>query len=47
MNGGRAFWLQEALEDAPPELPLRGADRADVAIMGGGYVGLWTAIRIK
>jgi putative aminophosphonate oxidoreductase len=47
VDGGRAFWLQEALGDAPPEPPLRGADRADVAIMGGGYVGLWTAIRIK
>jgi hypothetical protein len=32
--------LQKALEDAPPEPPLRGADRADVAIMGGGYAGL-------
>jgi glycine/D-amino acid oxidase-like deaminating enzyme len=47
VDGGRAFWLQEALGDAPPEPPLRGADRADVAIVGGGYVGLWTAIRIK
>ena len=28
--------MQEALEDAPPELPLRGADRADVAITATG-----------
>ena len=47
VDGGRAFWLQEALGDAPPEPPLCGADWADVAIMGGGYVGLWTAIRSK
>ena len=31
----------------PPLPPLEGAARADVAIMGGGYAGLWTAIRIK
>ena len=41
----RSLWLQEALagEDAMP--PLEGAHRADVAIVGGGLVGLWTAIR--
>ena len=43
----RSFWLQEALGDAPDEPPLQGAARADVAIVGGGLVGLWTAIRIK
>ena len=43
----RSFWLQEALADAPDQPPLEGAARADVAIMGGGFVGLWTAIRIK
>ncbi|HEV2037772.1 MAG TPA: FAD-binding oxidoreductase [Candidatus Eremiobacteraceae bacterium] len=26
---------------------LHGRTRADVAIIGGGYVGLWTALRIK
>ena len=44
----RSLWLDEALapgEAAAP--PLEGAARADVAIMGGGYAGLWTAIRIK
>ena len=44
----RSLWLDEAL--SPGELaapPLEGAARADVAIMGGGYAGLWTAIRIK
>src|ERR671921_2480856 len=43
----RSLWLQEVLGDAPVEPPLKGAARADVAIVGGGYVGLWTAIRIK
>jgi putative aminophosphonate oxidoreductase len=43
----RSFWLQEVAGDAPDAPPLEGAQRADVAIVGGGYVGLWTAIRIK
>ena len=43
----RSFWLQEVAGDAPDAAPLDGARRADVAIIGGGYVGLWTAIRIK
>ena len=44
----RAFWLEEAL-DADPDVapPLQGDDRADVAIVGGGFTGLWTAIRLK
>lgn len=52
----RSLWLLEALDgpaadaaaataaDAPP---LLGAARADVAIVGGGYVGLWTALELK
>jgi putative aminophosphonate oxidoreductase len=44
----RSLWLREALADATPAAPpFIGADRADVAILGGGFVGLWTAIRIK
>jgi putative aminophosphonate oxidoreductase len=43
----RSLWLREVLGDAAPRPPLEGAQRADVAIAGGGYVGLWTAIRIK
>jgi putative aminophosphonate oxidoreductase len=44
----RSIWLDVALSpDEPALLPLEGAARADVAIMGGGYAGLWTAIRIK
>ena len=43
----RSLWLQEALQGEEVQLPLSGAQRADVAIIGGGYVGLWTALRIK
>lgn len=47
MTPHRSLWLQEALGAEKPLPPLEGAQRADVAIVGGGYVGLWTAIRIK
>jgi glycine/D-amino acid oxidase-like deaminating enzyme len=41
-----AWWLQEAPPDA--ELPpLEGDADADVAIVGGGYTGLWTALALK
>lgn len=44
----RSLWLQEALSGgtglAPP---LAGDQRADVCIVGGGYVGLWTALRLR
>src|SRR6476659_5208149 len=46
----RAFWLQEALALEPESEtvdPLRGAQTAEVCIVGGGYTGLWTALRIK
>jgi putative aminophosphonate oxidoreductase len=43
----RSLWLQQALGDAPPASALEGRANADVAIIGGGFVGLWTAIRIK
>jgi putative aminophosphonate oxidoreductase len=45
----RSLWLREALsrpgeEDLPA---LRARTRADVCIVGGGYTGLWTALRLK
>ncbi len=50
----RSFWLREALAVEPPSLaadvaapPFAGSGRADVAILGGGYTGLWTALRIR
>ena len=42
----RSWWLREALDaeaDPPPAPPLAGASDAAVAIIGGGYTGLWTA----
>jgi len=46
----RSLWLQEALAlepDAESVEPLIGSHRTDVCIVGGGYTGLWTALRIK
>jgi glycine/D-amino acid oxidase-like deaminating enzyme len=45
-----AWWLDEALaaEGAEePAPPLEGDLRADVAVVGGGYTGLWTALALK
>lgn len=42
----RSWWLREALEaegDPEPAPPLRESIDCDVAIVGGGYTGLWTA----
>ena len=49
MAGPRSLWLQEALhaEDGVESQELLEATRADVCIVGGGYTGLWTALRIK
>ncbi len=43
----RSFWLQQALGDDDQPTPLRGNQLTDIAIIGGGYVGLWTALTIK
>jgi glycine/D-amino acid oxidase-like deaminating enzyme len=43
----RSFWLEEALADEEDAPPLEGDVRADVCVCGGGYSGLWTAIRLK
>ena len=43
----RSFWLQEVAGDAPDQPALEGDTRADVAILGGGYVGLRTALELK
>lgn len=42
----RAWWLREALAAEEPQLlapSLFGEETADVAIIGGGYTGMWTA----
>ncbi len=44
----RSFWLQQALaEDQADITPLDGDIRADICIVGGGFTGLWTALRLK
>jgi putative aminophosphonate oxidoreductase len=49
MAGPRSLWLQEALraEDGVESQELLEDTTADVCIVGGGYTGLWTALRIK
>jgi glycine/D-amino acid oxidase-like deaminating enzyme len=43
--GAISYWL--AASEAGPARPPLGADRrADVAIIGGGFTGLWTAIAL-
>jgi len=43
----RSLWLQEALAGEEDSPPLASVEEADVCIVGGGYTGLWTAIRLK
>jgi glycine/D-amino acid oxidase-like deaminating enzyme len=40
-----SYWLA-ASPAGPPRPPLRGATVADVAIVGAGFTGLWTAIAL-
>jgi glycine/D-amino acid oxidase-like deaminating enzyme len=45
-----SWWLDEALAGevgAEPAARLKGDRRVDVAIVGGGYTGLWTALALK
>ncbi|MEE8473901.1 MAG: FAD-binding oxidoreductase [Myxococcota bacterium] len=48
-NESRSWWLREALaaDAGAPCPPLEGRVRADVAIVGGGYTGMWTAFHLK
>jgi glycine/D-amino acid oxidase-like deaminating enzyme len=44
----RSLWLEQALaRTADDQNSLRGAVTSDVAIVGGGFVGLWTSLMIK
>jgi len=51
-GGRRSWWLREALAAEPPALrddaapPFAGRGHADIAILGGGYTGLWAALRL-
>ena len=42
----RSWWLREAIAE-PPSPALAGDTSAEVCIVGGGFTGLWTALRIK
>lgn len=39
------FWLDDVHEQRPAYPPLPGNQTADLLIIGGGYAGLWTALR--
>lgn len=48
--GAPSWWLSEALAsegEARPAQPLAGEVRSDVAIVGGGFTGLWTALSLR
>ena len=38
-----SYWLEDAGEKLTPRPALAGSTEVDIAIMGGGYSGLWTA----
>jgi glycine/D-amino acid oxidase-like deaminating enzyme len=40
------WWLEEA-DAVVPTRPLAGDARADVVVVGGGYLGLWTAWQLR
>jgi glycine/D-amino acid oxidase-like deaminating enzyme len=45
-----SWWLEDALAregDPAPAAALAGDATADVAIVGGGYTGLWTALALR
>jgi putative aminophosphonate oxidoreductase len=49
MAAARSLWLQDALlgEETAETPELLESIDADVCIVGGGYTGLWTALRVK
>src|SRR3954465_8585364 len=38
-----SFWLENSGDDLTPRPPLDGSTEVDVAILGAGFTGLWTA----
>lgn len=41
------YWIEDVQDTAPSYPKLPGAVQADYAVVGGGYAGLWTAIKLK
>lgn len=42
----RVFWIED-VADTPSYRELTSATTADLTVVGGGYCGLWTAVRAK
>jgi glycine/D-amino acid oxidase-like deaminating enzyme len=42
-----SFWLETCGDDLTPRSPLDGSIDVDVAILGAGFTGLWTAYYLK
>ncbi len=42
-----SYWLESCGDDLTPRAPLDGSIDADVAILGAGYSGLWTAYYLQ
>jgi glycine/D-amino acid oxidase-like deaminating enzyme len=45
---GSVFWLAQALaaDDGPACSPLAGTVKADVCVVGGGFLGMWAALEL-
>jgi glycine/D-amino acid oxidase-like deaminating enzyme len=43
----RSYWMESSEAEAAVSSPLQGHHAVDVLIIGGGFVGLWTAMTIK
>src|SRR5919106_2279036 len=41
-----SFWLENSGDDLTPRPPLDGSITVDVAILGAGFTGLWTAYHL-
>ncbi len=41
------YWTDDVSDDAPRYAELDGDQQVDDAVVGGGYAGLWTAIKLK
>ena len=45
-RAGVSFWLEDAGDDLAPRPSLDGSIDVDVAILGAGFTGLWTALEL-
>lgn len=41
-----SYWMEESGDDLTPRAPLDGSTSVDVAILGAGFTGLWTAYHL-